>query len=353
MIIHFLVNDGSPRLVTAKSLWGVDDVPPNERSVGVGGSEYAMITLCEEWTKRGDTVILYNDPKEYGASIFEQRPIAAFDVNEPRDVLINFRSPNPKTMNTHNCLKVWLSTDQMSVGDYRSFAGNVDKIVVISPRHAEYFKSEYGIQNATVIDIPVRVHDYDSVRNDEKIDKIPKHLIFTSVPARGLDNLLRIYQRIQREVPDVSLTITSDYRLWGVGASNEHFRVRWMHISNVDFLGAVPRAQLIRENLKAQILLYPSNYDELFCVAVSEAQYAGAYPVTSATGALPTTNMGKVIGLDANDVHNDWAYVEEVVNLLNGNPDHLAMLQYQVYLKAKERFNPERIIKEWDKVFGE
>ena len=156
----------------------------------------------------------------------------------------------------------------MSVGNYREFAGHVDKIVTISPRHAQYFKDNYGIQNAEVIDIPVRVQDYEEVRQNERIEKVKNRLLFSSVPARGLDNLWRVYQRIQREVPDVNLVITSDYRLWGVGASNEHFRVKWMHITNVDFMGAVPRAQLIREQMKAQILLYPSNYDELFCVAV-------------------------------------------------------------------------------------
>ena len=262
-VIHFLVNDGSPREVTAKTLWGLDG------AVGVGGSEIAMITLCEEWTERGNTVVLFNDPKEFGASSFEQRAINSFDTNEPRDILINFRSPNHRTIPVSNCKKVWFSTDQMSVGNYREFAGHVDKIVTISPRHAQYFKENYGIQNAEVIDIPVRVQDYEDVRQNERIEKVKNRLLFSSVPARGLDNLWRVYQRIQREVPDVNLVITSDYRLWGVGASNEHFRVKWMHITNVDFMGAVPRAQLIREQMKAQILLYPSNYDELFCVAVS------------------------------------------------------------------------------------
>jgi len=346
MIIHMLCNDGSPLGVTAKTLWGLDG------TVGCGGSEYLMITLCEAWTEAGHNVVLFNNPKELNASMFEQRAIGSFHVNEPRDVLINFRSPNSMTALVSNCQKVWLSTDQMSVGDYRAFAGHVDKIVVISPRHADYFRDTYGIQNTTIIDIPVRVQDYEEVRQTERIEKVRNRLLFSSVPARGLDNLLRIYQRIQREVPDVSLTITSDYRLWGVGASNEHFRVKWMHTTGVDFMGAVPRAQLIREQLKSQITLYPSEYDELFCVAISESQYAGSYPITSATGALPTTNMGKVIGLDAHDVHNDWAFVEETVNLLNGSSDHLAMLQHQVYLKAKERFNPERILKEWDNVFG-
>ena len=45
--------------------------------------------------------------------------------------------------------------------------------------------------------------------------KIKNRLIFTSVPGRGLDNLLRIYPTIENAIPDVSLAITSDYRLWG------------------------------------------------------------------------------------------------------------------------------------------
>src|SRR5512139_1638848 len=133
LVIHMLTNDGSPLGVTSKSLWGDD------KSVGVGGSELYLLTLCEEFTKAGHEVILYNDPKEQNASPFEQRMIGQFHPDEPRDILINFRSPNPKTIVTTNCKKIWMTTDQMSVGDYRSFAGQVHKIVTISPRHSQYF----------------------------------------------------------------------------------------------------------------------------------------------------------------------------------------------------------------------
>jgi glycosyltransferase involved in cell wall biosynthesis len=193
------------------------------------------------------------------------------------------------------------------------------------------------------------MEDFD---NAGDIDKVQNRLIFTSVPGRGLDNLFRIYPLIQQAIPGVSLAITSDYRLWGVPASNEHFISQWGARSNVIYFGALPRRQYVEELLRSQITLYPSNYDELFCVAIAESQYAGSYPITSATGALPTTNMGTVLNLDANNAGNDGAFANATINLLN---DPLAMIEMQasVHHLAKERFSPKRILAEWEKVFND
>ena len=146
MRIDFLCNDGSPLGVTEKDIWGL-----GKRGVGIGGSELAMLTMCAEWAKRGHEVVLYNDPLELGASSFEQRPISAFDPNDKRDVLINFRSPNPLSTIAKG-FKVWWSCDQYSVGDYKNFAPYVDKIVLISQYHKTYFADTYGIMDTEVIE---------------------------------------------------------------------------------------------------------------------------------------------------------------------------------------------------------
>jgi glycosyltransferase involved in cell wall biosynthesis len=191
--------------------------------------------------------------------------------------------------------------------------------------------------------------DFDALG---KVAKIKNRLIFTSVPGRGLDNLFRIYPLIQQAIPDVSLAITSDYRLWGVGASNEWATAKWAGKSNVSYFGALPRIQYIEELMKSQILLYSSNYDELFCVSVAEAQYAGAYPITSACGALPTTNMGTVLNLDANNSANDRAFADMTIEMLS-DVDELKLDQKLIHEKAKERFNPSRILDEWNtKIFN-
>jgi glycosyltransferase involved in cell wall biosynthesis len=337
MNIEILCTDGSPLGITAKTLWG------DGNRIGLGGSEYLLVTLCEEWTKAGHSVVLYNDPWEANASIFEQRPVAAYQPkNKQRDVLIIFRSPNEKAI-VSDGLKVWLSCDQYTIGDFEHFSKFVDKIVCISPFHAEYFKTEYGIENTTVIDIPVRVDDFSGISHE----MVKNRVIFTSVPDRGLENLWRIWRIVKKSVKDASLVITADYRLWGASALNEKHRVRWMAHDDVEFLGAISRQELLVELLEAQLFVYPSIYDELFCVACSEAQYAGVWPITNDRAALATTNMGTVLALDVSDPRNDKPFADVIIKTMS-DYTNLKSLQAQARKNAYERFRPEVILQRWN-----
>jgi glycosyltransferase involved in cell wall biosynthesis len=325
---------------TYKTLWG------DNHRIGLGGSEYALITMAEEWTKAGHEVVLYNNPWEVGASPFEQRSVGAFDPMANRDVLIVFRSPTIRAVPA-NGLKVWFSCDQATTGNFSEFARGVHKIVCISPFHAKFFADVYGITDTIVIDLPVRASDFDAVT----IEKVPNRFIFTSVPARGIKNFHRMWARIKQRVRDATVVITSDYRLWGSGAGNEWARSMWMQHQDYEYMGAVPRQKYIEELLKAEILLYPCNYDELFCISVAEAQYAGVYPITSAIGALPTTNMGCVLPVNPDDANGDQVYIGEVVDILRDR-ERLNNAMLELKQKAKDRFSPETILREWDeKVF--
>jgi len=346
MKIDILCNDGSPLGVTVKDLWG-----EGNRGIGIGGSEYALLTMCEAWHNAGHQVILFNNPITENGSPFEQRAIHEFVTSDPRDVLITFRSPNPRSVVVDNCLKVWWSCDQFTVGSFAEFAPYMNKIVCISDFHANHFKANYGIDNTTVIDLPVRIQDLVDAGN---IQKVPKKLIFTSVPERGLMLLRSLWDRIVDRCPGVNLTITSDYRLWGVDERNLQHRECWSGVPNVRFLGAVLRKQLVVEQLEAQILAYTNVYDELFCISVAEAQCAGVLPVTSTVGALGTTNMGVLI---PGDPYNSGEFQNEFVNtiaeLLNGDPEELENRQRQVRNCAIVRFHINNIMKQWeDKIFS-
>lgn len=338
MKIDILCNDGSPMGVTLDDLYGEGS------RIGVGGSEYALLTLAEAWHEKGNQVTIYNDPRNSYGSPWEHKPVSSFEPKESRDILIAFRAINPLFLLDEKSFKVWWSCDQYTRADadFRKYPKYVNKIVTISPRHTEYFSSTYMIQNSIPIDIPVRLNDLS-----EDIEKVSKKCIFTSVPDRGLQTLWEVWKVIKREVPEATLTITSDYRLWGADSLNEPHKIRWFMEDGVSFLGAVKRRQLIQEQLSSDLLTYPSNYDELFCVAVAEAQACGVYPVTSDTGSLPTTNMGKVI--PSSNLKMEFANV--VIDLLKD--PNLKKLQAEIRKKAVERFNPERVISEWDeKVFN-
>lgn len=345
MKIHVLCNDGSPIGVTLKDLWG-----EGNRGIGVGGSEYALLTMCEAWHNAGHEVVLYNSPMTENGSPFEQRPIYEYDTNEQRDVLIVFRSPSIRAIVTCNCFKVWWSCDQYTIGNFAEFAPAVNKIVCISDAHKSYFASYYGIINTEVIDLPIRLQD---IKDVGEVIKVPNKVIFTSVPDRGLGYLRGMWGHIQARLPEINLTITSDYRLWGVGEENYSHKESWKDIGNVRFLGAIPRKQLLIEQLQSNLLIYPCTYEELFCVSVAEAQCCGVYPITSGVGALVTTNEGTIIpGNPASRGDFSEEFMAEIVNLLSSK-ELLLLKQQEVMEKSIKRFDPENIMKQWDeKIFA-
>lgn len=339
MRIDLLTNDGSPLGVV------LDDISGATGRVGVGGAELALMTLCEAWAKRGDDVRLYNNPLKPN-DVFTQLPIGAFNPQEDRDILIVFRSPNSQAIGARG-KKVWWSCDQYTVGSFKDFSVMVDEIVTISPFHAQYFLDTYGITNTTVIDLPVRTWEYD-----QDVERIPNQLIFCSVPDRGLTEMAYAWGRIHQEYPEASLVITSDYRLWGVPyANNEGFMFNFARKGTVKFLGAVKREELVKYQLQSDIMSYPCSYPELFCISAAECQVAGAVPITTDCGALPTTNMGRVLA--GNPADGAWrnAFVDEIIAWLK-NRDALELMRWKVQEKARKRFSLDAILPQWDRVFG-
>jgi len=339
-IIHVLCNDGSPLGVTERTMRGEDG------RIGCGGAELALLTMCGAWQYYGNDVTLYNDPKEFNVASYKQKNISDFNPFEERDILIIFRSPNHASYNAKG-KKIWWSCDQNTVGDFKEFAKTVQKIVTISPRHSKYFKDFYGINDTVSIDLPVRTWEYKN-----KADKIPKRCIYTSMPDRGIMELHAVWPRIHAQVPEASLVITSDWRLWSAQASEEyirHYRLSFAHHPNVIYKAAVKRSELVKIQMEADVHLYPCIYDELFCISVAESQIAGAFPTTSDCGALGTTNMGRVIHGNAQDPRWQDLFVKSAVELLT-DPD-LPKKQEWIQEVSRKRFSVENILRKWDEVF--
>jgi glycosyltransferase involved in cell wall biosynthesis len=308
-----------------------------------------MLTLCEGFQNRGYDVTLYNNPNEGGASPFAQKTLDEFDPLEDRDYLIIFRSPNDR-VNEAKGKRIWFSTDQFTVGDFKTFSRRVDKIVTISPFHANYFRDMYGIENAITIDLPVR-NDYKS----RSYTKISKKCIYTSVPDRGAMPLNAAWALIVREVPDASLVLTSDWRLWNPDIDQSvltPYRLPYAALPNTNYIGAVRREELIRHQLEADLLLYPCTYDELFCITVAEAQVAGAIPITSSIGAVKTTNE---FGVQISGHPTEPKFIDDFVEVAVRRLQypHLREEQVEMQRQAEERFSLDRILQQWeDEVFN-
>jgi glycosyltransferase involved in cell wall biosynthesis len=288
---------------------------PNDIEAGVGGAELALLSLTKVLADMGNIITVYNNPKTSGVHEgVEFRDVRSFNPEDTRDAVVLFRTPYPKYKSCKGRHVFW-SCDQFTTGSFdRDIFPFSDTIICISDRHAEYFLSRYqeiDVAKMEVVGLGVRAWEYEGV----DVVKDPFHCIYCSMPDRGLEILQEVWPKIVERVPKAHLTITSDYRLWGSSTPrNENHRLAWTGVKNVEFLGRVPRSQLVKLQLSAGLQPYPCTYDELFCISTAECQVAGCVPITSETGALVTTNLyGKKIS--GSPKSSDWKrkFVEEVV----------------------------------------
>lgn len=344
MKIDLICHDGSPLGVIPSDIYGK----------GVGGAELAMMSLMETFAKRGHQVRVYNNPSVAGDhSGVNYLSKQLFVRRERRDILIVFRSPNPMLVSaTARYGRFWWSTDQHTVGDFRALASMVDFCVTISPYHTDYHQKYYNIEDKKIghIDLGVRMEDYS-----EPVDKVKNRMIYCSVPDRGLQILHSSWPLILKEIPDASLTITSDYTLWGVGARNQAHRLNWVGLQGVKFLGNIARERMVRLQQEAEIMPYPCTYDELFCLSVAECQVAGAFPVTTSIGALETTNAFgiKTTGDLKNPTMLREAFVDRIVALLTTDREYLETRVATMKAGAAQRFDWNKIADRWEYLFKE
>lgn len=340
MRIQFLCNDGSPIGIVWRNIY----------DRGVGGAELALLSLAEQLVKNGHEVSIYNNPAQPSSPEADAgicfRNLADFKVNDSDRVLVTFRSPSHLTPEAKARVKLWWSTDQFTIGDFSSFSRRVDRIVTISPSHLEYLVSRYGIPRDKIGYFDLGVRD----EYDPEPLKIPGRLLFCSVPDRGLACLHAAWALLKKRVPTASLVITSDYRLWGApAAGNQYHRLMWIDQDDVAFIGMVPREKLVLIQSQSMIQAYPCTYDELFCISTAECQVAGAYPVTSKMGALPTTNQWGTL-IDGDPTHPTFveAFVDHLVYLLTDGADELKAAQQKMIVEARARFSWSRIAKQWE-----
>ena len=338
--IDLYCNDGSPLGI----------VPPDIYTRGVGGAELAMMTWAEVMGQRGHKVRVYNNPPTPGSyNGVEYLPQSAFNWREDRDVMIAFRSPNRYTRTARAAVKLFWSTDQQTVGDFaRDIFPYVDRTICISPFHVNYHIKRYNVPPEMIgyFDLGVRVEEYE-----QDTPKVPGRCIFCSVPERGLEVLRLMWPKIKERAPEASLVITSDYTLWGSpNPLNQEHRLNWLHQKDVQFMGKIPRKQLVEEQLKAEVMSYPGNYEELFCISAAECQVAGAIPVTSGLGALPTTNEWGVV-LSGNILDGEWQvrFVNEICQQLEHG--HLIMPQW-MQSEARARFDWNTICGQWENLIA-
>lgn len=322
---HKVPKDLSIRLFLGQGLemWSPKTITEN----GCGGSETSAAWLCREFAKKDCQPIIYAMDNEIWDGVIYRR-YTDYKANS-MDCHLFISSRIPEAFHEKiSAEQKWLWFHDIHRWDKFTpeVAREIDVLIVLSQWHANFIKATYPfLKDAEVIDMDNNKLTYDDCIAPDKwyadavIPRLPKiaiigdaidgerftvkkkrtphRFIWCSSPDRGLEEVLKLWPLIRIELPDAELKI---FYGWDYFDSYLHipemrkFKERLLKLlkqDGVEWCGRVGQAQIARELMKSDCMLYPPPHEfrETYGISFLEAQAAGVICFYRENGALGET----------------------------------------------------------------
>jgi glycosyltransferase involved in cell wall biosynthesis len=233
----------------------------------------------------------------------------------------------------------------MHAGTRLPTPGRYQSIVAVSAFHRDRRIVNPTGTRIRVLDLGVNAEDYLV-----QPTKVRGKLLYCSVPTKGVEHLPPIFRGVRDRFPDAELWLTSDMTLWGRESLGPWIQSLFDGIGGVHFLGAIPRAELVAHQLTAEVMAYPVQAPEHFCISAMECMAAGAVPVATRRGAMETTvaEYGILVPGDPHDQGFRRRFAESIVGLLSDR-ERLRGLAARARRRALEEYSwSALVVRQWE-----
>jgi len=345
--------------------WG-----PGSLDSGIGGSEEAAIHVTRELAPLGCDVTVYGDPPPESLGVHHGvrwRPWTEFDQEPPGDVFIAWRH-GEHVARAGGFRQVYHWTHNRQDAEYpRDLAARVDRILVVSRDHAR----DAGFSGIDPRRIHVTSNGLDPEFLREPGRNEPDRAIYASCPARGLQQVLRMWPSIRRAVPTAKLDIYHGFTPVYDGMAqvypglnqirNDVLRLideAEQRGDGVRFHGMVGHKRLAEGFSAAGVWVYPTDTAETSCITAMKALAMGCLPVTSGYAALAETLGGRDFG----PVHPTkpigasrwrlWMFRRRVIWAMTkgGGPELMAKrLEFAAW--ARQQYSWKAVARDWMALF--
>jgi len=290
----------------------------------LGGSESAAYYQAVELAKRGHRVTVFStislqeqgewDGVRYcsAGEVTQEAPLGSlftfYAQHTPHDVLIIQRHPMAFHWRWNSKINILQLHDLAlfrSAGMVNHGMWQVDYVTCVSEWHKKQVSEVYGLDPDFVSVVPngvdpalyVAEADWSGKENLwENIQRAAEsgetfNMLYQSRPERGLEHLLRPGGIMDR-LKDTKAT------LWYCGYDNtvpqmvnfyDQLNSWGEALPNVVNIGALTKAQLASVQKVSDLLIYPTEFEEVSCITAMEAMHAGLPLLTSECAALPET----------------------------------------------------------------
>ncbi|MDR1921126.1 MAG: glycosyltransferase family 4 protein [Candidatus Adiutrix sp.] len=328
----------------------------------LGGSETAFIQAARALARRGCQVTAFNGCKRPGLyhgvayhAFADSLPLLArecFDVFVVSRYCAFFNLPfqaNLKVLWNHDTLD--------NPKELRAVHDEIDIFLVLSAFHRDNFLIRLPQLDDRLI-VTRNGLDFNLLDRSASAARDPHKLIYASRPERGLKTLLEdIWPRLYRSNPDLRLHICG-YKPQLENLPDQladlyrHIDVLMETTPGLTLLGGLTKEDYYRHLSESAMMLYPSTFPEVSCLAALEAQALGVPVLTSDAFALAESVVAasmKVGGRPGSPGYvND--YVERALSLLR-NPETLAGIGRESKEIIRSRYGWDHVTAEWDRIF--
>jgi glycosyltransferase involved in cell wall biosynthesis len=322
---------------------GPESWDDRDLEVGIGGSEAMMILYAREFARLGHEVTCFiprEDRKVFVINEVSWRP--NWYHYGDLDVMVAVRSPAPLRY-VKSPVRAVLANDQ-SCSDIPKMVDwdFCNLVITISPHQRDRYQAQHPIDPSLYMVSSAGV-EWEAYQK-QTYSKIEGLCLYASTPERGLVHFKTIWPRILERVPEALLWITGGFELYGWSEADckkhsAHLYRAVENLHHVNYLGPLKRSHLQRIQQQAQLLLYPSTYDEMCCITALEMAAAGCPIVTTDRAALSERvidgKTGYLIKGTPGTPEYDYEFVRQAVKLLT-----LSKLRAKMGVEARRFVEP-------------
>jgi glycosyltransferase involved in cell wall biosynthesis len=328
---------------------------PLSVKTGIGGSEEAVINISKEFVRLGHKVTVYNNcgPMEGIYDDVAYVNYHDFDPFQQYDVFIGWRNPTLFELPLKTtCSILWLHDVPVVEQFTPEVLKNVHKICVLSKWHRDCLPDVpedkfYYTRNGVNMDF------FDKYAG---IDRNPVKVMYASSPDRGLDELLKMWEDVRKEVPEAELHVYYGWKGFD-SCRTDADSIAWKQqvlelmkqpgVVNHDRIG---HEELAKEFCGAGVWAYPTYFTEISCITAMKAQLAGVIPVCTDVAALDeTVQHGHKIRGNIRTAGNQELFKKTLIEVLkNPRPDVKPMQDW-----ARGKFGWNTLAAEWQSLFSQ